>query len=134
MTLRTRLNASTDIELLGLVGNITTLTQLAATDTNSSVRQSAAEALGNLGETELAITTLTQLATTDTDSSVRRAAAAALGNLGGELAITTLTQLATTDTNSFVRQSAAETYERLVLRQLGEDWGRGVSAAAALNP
>ena len=98
------------------------------------MRQSAAEALGNLGETELAIATLTQLATTDTDSLVRRAAAAALGNLGGELAITTLTQLATTDTDSFVRQSAAETYERLVLRQLGEDWGRGVSVAAALNP
>jgi HEAT repeat protein len=85
-------------------------------DSDSSVRRSAADALGKIGS-ETVISALIQLVE-DSDSSVRRRTAKALGKIGSETAIPALLKLVK-DSDSFVRRSAAEALGKIAKKDTG---------------
>ena len=96
----------------------------ALNDSDESVRWSAADALGNIGN-ERAVEALIA-ALNDSDKSVRRRAANALGNIGNERAVNALIA-ALNDSDGWVRKSAAN-----ALGNIGNE--RAVNALiAALN-
>ena len=94
------------IELLGITGSNQAISPLqqALNDEDNSVRFSAAEALGNIGE--LVVSSLIQYLHYE-DHLVRSSAAKALGNIGNEAAVMALIQALNDEDNS-VRSSAAD--------------------------
>ncbi|MEG4231605.1 HEAT repeat domain-containing protein, partial [Microcoleus sp. Pol11C3] len=104
-------------------------------DSHSSVRWSAAHALGKIGD-EKAIPGLLKLLE-DSDYFVRRSAADALGQIGDEKAIPGLLKLVE-DSDYFVRRSAADALGKIgdekaipVLLKLVEDSESDVRSSAA---